>query len=100
MVIDNNTSNPTDNNFWHTDVTFIETPPMGALLYAEQLPTVGGDTMWASMTAAYRALSAPMQAFLSGLEAVHSFEHAFGGTQAATRRAGEVRPRRSRPTRP
>jgi taurine dioxygenase len=83
MVIDNNTSNPTDNNFWHTDVTFIETPPMGALLYAEQLPTVGGDTMWASMTAAYAALSAPMQAFLSGLEAVHSFEHAFGGTQAA-----------------
>ena len=44
MVIDNHVDNPTDNNFWHTDVTFIETPPLGAILHARQLPPVGGDT--------------------------------------------------------
>ena len=83
MVIDNHPGNPTDNDAWHTDVTFIETPPLGCLLYADQLPSQGGDTLWSSMSAAYRALSKPMQTFLEGLQAVHSFAHAFGGTHAA-----------------
>jgi taurine dioxygenase len=77
MVIDNHPGNPTDNDHWHTDVTFLETPAMGALLYAEQVPPRGGDTMWSSMTAAYRALSPAMQTFLQGLEAVHDFAFAF-----------------------
>ena len=77
MVIDNHVDNPTDNNFWHTDVTFIDTPPMGSILHARQLPPTGGDTMWSSMTAAYNALSRPMQRFLEGLEAVHDFAYAF-----------------------
>ena len=77
MIIDNHVDNPTDNNFWHTDVTFIDTPPMGSILAARQLPPVGGDTMWASTTAAYKALSEPMKRFLEGLEAVHDFAYAF-----------------------
>src|SRR6201995_2423196 len=40
FVLDNHANNPTDNDAWHTDVTFIETPPLGALLYAKQLPEV------------------------------------------------------------
>lgn len=84
MVLDHHDANPTDNDHWHTDVTFIETPPLGALLYAVQVPEAGGDTLWSSMTAAYKALSPPMQAFLAGLEAVHDFSYAFAGTQAAT----------------
>lgn len=91
MVIDNHVDNPTDNNFWHTDVTFIDTPPMGSILSARQLPPVGGDTMWSSMTAAYRALSPPMQRFLEGLEAVHSFAHAFTATGLAGSQAGRER---------
>jgi taurine dioxygenase len=88
MIIDNHVDNPTDNNYWHTDVTFIDTPPMGSILHARQLPPTGGDTMWSSMTAAYRALSAPMQRFLEGLEAVHDFAYAFtrdglAGSQAS-----------------
>ncbi len=90
MVIDNHPGNPTDNNHWHTDVTFIETPPLGCLLYAESLPASGGDTLWSSMTAAYRALSPSMQAFLSGLQAVHSFAFAFSGSHAADA-AGQTR---------
>lgn len=90
MVIDNHPGNPTDNDTWHTDVTFLETPALGCLLYADQLPNQGGDTLWSSMTAAYRALSKPMQAFLSELQAVHSFAHAFGGSHAADE-AGRAR---------
>lgn len=88
MIIDNHVDNPTDNNFWHTDVTFIDTPPMGSILAARQLPPVGGDTMWASMTAAYNALSKPMQKFLQGLEAVHDFSFAFTADGLAGSQAG------------
>jgi taurine dioxygenase len=59
---------------WHADNTYMETPPMASILQALQLPSVGGDTCWASMSAAYDALSSPMQRFLEGLSAVHSLE--------------------------
>ena len=38
MILDTHAGNPPDNDNWHTDVTFIETPPMGTLLYAKQIP--------------------------------------------------------------
>ena len=91
MIIDNHVDNPTDNNFWHTDVTFIDTPPMGSILAARQLPPTGGDTMWASMTAAFDALSTPMQRFLQGLEAVHDFAYAFTAQGLAGSQAGRER---------
>lgn len=91
MIIDNHVDNPTDNNFWHTDVTFIETPPMGSILAARTLPPTGGDTMWASMSAAYEALSPPMQRFLAGLEAVHDFAYAFTAQGLAGSQAGRER---------
>jgi alpha-ketoglutarate-dependent taurine dioxygenase len=59
-------------DIWHTDGSFMAVPPMGTVLQAAQLPSVGGDTCWASMSAAYDALSTPMQRFLEGLTAVHS----------------------------
>src|ERR1700709_1980364 len=37
FILDNHANNPTDNDAWHTDVTFIETPPLGAILYAKLL---------------------------------------------------------------
>jgi taurine dioxygenase len=91
MIIDNHVDNPTDNNFWHTDVTFIDTPPMGSILAARQLPPTGGDTMWASMTTAFDALSTPMQRFLEGLEAVHDFSYAFTAQGLAGSQAGRER---------
>jgi taurine dioxygenase len=57
---------------WHTDGTILDVPPRAASLRALVLPEVGSDTMWASMYAAYETLSAPMQHFLEGLEALHS----------------------------
>jgi taurine dioxygenase len=56
---------------WHSDNTFLETPPMGSLLRAVQLPSVGGDTCFASMYDAYDALSTPMRAMVETLYGVH-----------------------------
>ncbi len=77
IVLDTHADNLPDNDNWHTDVTFIETPPLGAILSAQRLPPTGGDTLWASGIAAYDALSAPWRDFLSGLDAEHDFVKSF-----------------------
>ncbi len=56
---------------WHTDNTFMLRPPLGSILRAVQLPSVGGDTCFASMYAAYEALSPTLQAMLEPLRATH-----------------------------
>nr|WP_314265957.1 taurine dioxygenase [uncultured Moellerella sp.] len=77
IVLDTDNNNPPDNDNWHTDVTFIETPPMGAILTAKQVPNMGGDTLWSSGIAAYQALSAPFKQLLCGLYAEHDFAKSF-----------------------
>ncbi len=58
-------------SWWHTDVTFVQNPPLGSLLYMMECPPVGGDTMWASLQDAYDGLSAALQALCDQLIAVH-----------------------------
>jgi alpha-ketoglutarate-dependent taurine dioxygenase len=58
-------------SWWHTDVTFVETPPMGSILYLTQVPEVGGDTMWASLQDAYDRLSEPLRDVCDRLIALH-----------------------------
>ncbi len=89
FILDNHANNPTDNDAWHTDVTFIETPPLGAILYAKRLPPSGGDTVWANMQAAYEALSKPMQRFLAELDAVHDFNRGFPQGGQVAKQAGK-----------
>ncbi|HEY8696904.1 MAG TPA: taurine dioxygenase [Rhizomicrobium sp.] len=89
FVLDNHAGNPTDNDAWHTDVTFIETPPLGAILYAKQLPAEGGDTLWSNMRAAYEALSPSFRDFLSQLDAVHDFARGFPARRTVAQAAGE-----------
>jgi taurine dioxygenase len=91
FVLDNHAGNPTDNDAWHTDVTFIETPPLGALLYAKLLPENGGDTIWADMQAAYEALSQPMREFLVDLDAVHDFARGFPAKLTVAQAAGDAK---------
>lgn len=57
---------------WHTDVTFLPEPPMGSILCAREIPPYGGDTLFASLTMAYDALSEGMKCMLDGVNAVHS----------------------------
>jgi taurine dioxygenase len=63
---------------WHSDLTFQECPPLGAILHALEIPTVGGDTMWADMSGAYQSLSEPLRTFVHGLKATHSARKAGG----------------------
>jgi taurine dioxygenase len=56
---------------WHNDNTYVAEPPMGSILHLVTAPPVGGDTCFASMTAAYEALSAPVRRMLDELVAVH-----------------------------
>ena len=57
---------------WHADTTMAEVPPMGAILYAIDVPPYGGDTLFANQVQAYAALSDGMKRMLGGLKAVHS----------------------------
>jgi taurine dioxygenase len=68
------TTPPFGTDVWHSDETFRAEPPMATVLCAKEVPAVGGDTLFASMAAAFDGLSDRMQQFVSGLEAVHDFK--------------------------
>lgn len=67
---------------WHSDTVYQAEPPMATVLYAKELPPIGGDTLFANQYQAYESLSAPLRAFLDGLTAVNS---AAKGSAAQTR---------------
>ena len=83
ILLDTSTHNPPDNDLWHTDVTFIQTPPMAALLSAKLLPPSGGDTLWSSGVAAFEALSPAFQKLLDGLSAEHDILKSFHAARFA-----------------
>ncbi|WP_440467371.1 taurine dioxygenase [Pseudomonas sp. YH-1] len=105
IVLDTAVTDVRDNAIWHTDVTFLETPALGAVLAAKQLPPYGSDTLWASGIAAFEALSKPLQQLLDGLTATHDIsksfpQERFGATDADLARLEEARkknPPRSHP---
>jgi taurine dioxygenase len=57
---------------WHADTTMVAAPPMGAILYAIEVPPYGGDTCFANQYLAYETLSDGMKRMLAGLRAVHT----------------------------
>ncbi|HET7200692.1 MAG TPA: TauD/TfdA family dioxygenase, partial [Burkholderiales bacterium] len=56
---------------WHADMTYVDTPPMGAILHALELPPAGGDTYWANMYLAYETLPPELKKKIEGREAIH-----------------------------
>ena len=88
LVLDNQPASDTDTGAWRADVTFIETPPMGSMLYARHAPLEGGDTLWSSMRAAFAALSPSLRAFLQPLDAEHDFTRSFPPDHLASLNVG------------
>ncbi len=88
---------------WHTDMTFVQAPPKGSMLYAIEVPPDGhGDTLFSSSEAAYQALSSGMKRLLAGLTGVHCAErvHGVGATagENAFRRTAATKPEATRMT--
>jgi len=67
---------------WHSDVSCTQEPPLGSILHLHTLPPVGGDTLFASLGAAYDALSPRMKTYLEGLTAFHSGERNYRNRNA------------------
>jgi taurine dioxygenase len=67
---------------WHSDVSCEAEPPMGSILHVTQCPEDGGDTLFASMYAAYDALSDRMKTYFADMTARHESEHVYRGTYA------------------
>lgn len=63
---------------WHTDHSYDAAPAMGSILVARELPPSGGDTLFASMGAAWDSLSPGLQKVLEGLRAWHTADHIYG----------------------
>lgn len=60
-------------DIWHSDESYRPAPPLATVLRSLIVPELGGDTMFASMTAAYDGLSSRMKDYIAGLTAVHGF---------------------------
>ncbi len=58
-------------NWWHTDITFLQQPAFGSILYMLECPEYGGDTTWASLQDAYDRLADPVRAMCDTLIAIH-----------------------------
>ncbi|HZP77584.1 MAG TPA: TauD/TfdA family dioxygenase [Pseudolabrys sp.] len=65
---------PFGTDVWHSDETFRAEPPMATILVGKEIPAVGGDTMFVSMSAAYDGLSERMQQYINGLEGIHDLK--------------------------
>ena len=63
---------------WHTDHSYDQIPALGSILLAKEIPSNGGDTLFASMYKAYESLSNGMKVTLESLNAIHSSRHIFG----------------------
>lgn len=82
---------------WHTDVSCDAEPPLGTILQMLEVPEVGGDTLFASMYAAWDALSMPMQKMLASMTALHDGEATYRGRYEGAVEEGKVYPRSVHP---
>ena len=76
-TIEDSADSPPKPAHWHTDVTWIPEPPKLGILCAQEIPPYGGDTIWASLHAAYDALSALMQQRIDSLSVFHDTGEGF-----------------------
>ncbi|MEM7406535.1 MAG: TauD/TfdA family dioxygenase [Pseudomonadota bacterium] len=75
---------------WHTDASYYERPPKVTILNAQQVPAVGGDTQFASTSAAFAALDGVDQTRLKDLKAVHNYQSSRSPRQLIARSDAQV----------
>ena len=63
--------------YWHSDCSYMPKPTQASVLHALEIPSYGGDTMFASMVHAYDLLSETMQGLLANLRAEHDYNYAY-----------------------
>jgi taurine dioxygenase len=92
-------SHVANGEFWHSDVSCDEVPPLGTMLQLHVLPDIGGDTLFANMYAAYETLSAPLKRMLGELTATHASEHVYRGrySDRGVDDQGKIYPQASHP---
>ena len=86
--------------YWHSDLSYKDTPSLGSMLYAQEIPSEGGDTLFASQHAAYNDLPAALKNALNGKRAAHSYlakydDEVFSGIRRPTltpEQIAEVKP--------
>ena len=95
MVTERKAGEGVRNDAWHSDVSFDETPPSISILQAREVPALGGDTLFASMYAAYDTLSAPFRELVDDLAALHDglpgFTYQLSGTPNGPERLRRLR---------
>jgi taurine dioxygenase len=60
-------------DYWHSDLSYMDKPSLGSLLYALEVPPEGGDTEWANQYTAYETLPEETKIRIDGLKARHTF---------------------------
>jgi taurine dioxygenase len=88
-VLENDADRPPEINAWHTDVTFRRNPTLLSVLYCEDAPPVGGDTIWMNQALAFDTLAPATQEMLLDLEAEHCVFYAYEGSDLLTRAGGK-----------
>lgn len=82
FVRDADETGPVIGENWHMDLAWLERPPGMTVLYGEEIPPVGGDTLFASLESAYAALSEPYRAMIAPLVGIHSGKGVFANNAA------------------
>jgi taurine dioxygenase len=67
--------------FWHSDLSYKELPSLGSMLYAQELPAEGGDTLFADMHKAYDGLPEELRKAIDGRKASHSYTARYSETK-------------------
>jgi alpha-ketoglutarate-dependent taurine dioxygenase len=70
-------------NVWHTDVSFMETPPLGTVMQVSHSAPVGGDTLYSNAEAAFESLPGPLKTLAQSLRAVHDASEQYGSRVAS-----------------
>ena len=90
LAITHNRDNKGRENTWHSDVTWREKPSLGSVLRALEVPTVGGDTLFSDMYAAYEGLAEEVKARIDGAVALHDFAPFRRGLRKAGKSEAEI----------